>query len=342
MKVLIDHQLPFLLSHGGLQIQIEQTKAALECLGVQVEYLRFWDDQQRGDLIHFFGRCSQGYLELAQRKGMAVIMSELLTGTGSRSTPALLAQKNIIRAAKLLLPPSFVSRMGWEAFREADAIIALTPWEAQLMLDLFKADRERLHIVPNGVEDCFFSDSPDSQREGWLVCTATVTPRKRVLELAKAAVIGGVKIRILGKPYSDADPYHQKLLSICRLHSDLVEYSGPILVREELARVYSRARGFVLLSTMESLSLSALEASAAGCRLLLSDFPWARSTFGDNATYCGVRETPEKTGEILRAFSDNILVQPKPPIPLRWLDVANHLLQIYRTAVERLTGAQIS
>jgi glycosyltransferase involved in cell wall biosynthesis len=273
---------------------------------------------------------------------MAVIMSELLSATGSRSGRALLAQKSMIRAAKLFLPPSFVSRMGWEAFREADAIIALTSWEAQLMVDLFKADRKKLHVIPNGVEDCFFRDWPDSQREGFLVCTATVTPIKRVLELAQAAVIGRVKIRIVGKPFSDQDPYHQKLLSISRSHPEIVEYSGPILVREELARVYSRARGFVLLSAMEGLSLSALEASAAGCRLLLSDLPWARSTFGNNATYCDIRESPEKTGEILRAFSDNISVQPKPPMPLGWLDVANHLVQVYTTAVERSTGAEIS
>ena len=56
MKVLIDHQNPFLLMHGGLQIQIEQTKAALGAIGVEVEFLRWWDPAQRaglrtGDLI---------------------------------------------------------------------------------------------------------------------------------------------------------------------------------------------------------------------------------------------------------------------------------------------------
>jgi len=48
MKILIDHQLPFLLAHGGLQIQIEQTKSAMEEAGLEVEYLRWWDDTQHG------------------------------------------------------------------------------------------------------------------------------------------------------------------------------------------------------------------------------------------------------------------------------------------------------
>lgn len=46
MKVLFDHSFPFALAHGGFQIQIEQTKAALESLGVSVDYLRWWDDSQ--------------------------------------------------------------------------------------------------------------------------------------------------------------------------------------------------------------------------------------------------------------------------------------------------------
>ena len=40
MKVLFDCHLPFMLAHGGMQIQIEQTRAALERLGVEVEPLR--------------------------------------------------------------------------------------------------------------------------------------------------------------------------------------------------------------------------------------------------------------------------------------------------------------
>jgi len=56
VKILIDHQLPFLLAHGGLQIQIERTREALEESGLEVEYLRWWDDSQKGDIIHFLGR----------------------------------------------------------------------------------------------------------------------------------------------------------------------------------------------------------------------------------------------------------------------------------------------
>jgi glycosyltransferase involved in cell wall biosynthesis len=333
MKVLIDHQLPFLLAHGGLQIQIEQTKAALEKIGIEVEYLRFWDSQQTADVLHIFGRCSKGYVDLARRKGIAVVMSDLLSETGSRSRYALFAQKTVIRAARRILPTTFLSRMAWDSFRAADAVIALTPWEAQLMVDLFDADRTKLHVVPNGVEECFFTDAPAESRQDCLVSTVTITPRKRVVELAEAAVAGKVKIRIVGKPYSEEDPYYQRFVKIWRTHPEHIEYAGPISGREELARVYSRARGFILFSIFESLSLSALEAAAAGCPLLLTDLPWARSTFGDHAAYCSPGATAAEAGRILQNFSETAATRPRPQKPLRWVEVAERLRVIYAASL---------
>jgi glycosyltransferase involved in cell wall biosynthesis len=333
MRVLIDHQMPFVLAHGGFQIQIEQTKEALAKIGLEVEYLRFWDSSQKADIIHVFGRCSRGYIELAQGKGIAVVMSDLLSETGSRSPMALFAQKNIIRVAQSVMPGRFLSRMGWDSFRMADAVIAGTPLEARLMVDLFGSDESKLHVVPNGVEECFFGNASVDGREEWLISTVTITPRKRAVELAQAAVAGKVKVRIIGKPYSEQDPYYHQFVKICRANPQYVDYSGPIADREELARAYRKARGFVLFSIFESLSLSAGEAAAAGCPLLLTDLPWARTTFGEHAVYCPLAATVEEGGRILKSFSQNIATQPKPPPQLRWTDVAERLKAIYVAAL---------
>jgi glycosyltransferase involved in cell wall biosynthesis len=340
MKILIDHQLPFALAHGGLQIQIEQTKTALEKIGADVEYLRFWDPEQQGDILHVFGRYSKTYIELAQRKGMSVVMSDLLSETGSRSRRTLLAQKGLIHTARRLLPAAFLSRMGWESFKAADRVVALTDWEARLMVELFDADKSKIEVVPNGVEDCFFLESPPESHEDWLLCTGTITPRKRTLELAEAAVAGKVKIRIVGKPYSEQDPYYREFLRIWTTNREFIDFSGPIDDRTELARAYSRARGFVLFSLFESLSLSALEAAAAGCRMLITDLPWARTTFGKNAAYCSPRATAAESGRILRNFSEAIEFQPKPEKPLRWVEVADRLLLIYDSARRRGVAPQ--
>ena len=51
VKILIDQQLPFLFAHGGANTQVMQTFLALQRQGVEVEFLRWWDEGQRADLI---------------------------------------------------------------------------------------------------------------------------------------------------------------------------------------------------------------------------------------------------------------------------------------------------
>jgi glycosyltransferase involved in cell wall biosynthesis len=328
MKVLFDHPSPFSLTHGGFQTQIEQTKAALEKIGVPVEYLRWWDDSQRGDIIHYFGRPAEAYLEFAHGKNIKLVFAELLTGLGSRSALARTAQKSLMLLARKALPAAFTARMAWNSIREADACVALTAWEARLMSEMFGADPGRVHVVPNGVETAFFEALP-AQRGPWLVCTATITERKRVLELAEAAVHGQIPVWVVGKPYSDSDPYGQRFIKIAKQNPAIVRYEGAINDRSRLARIYREARGFVLLSTMESLSLSALEAAACECPLLLSDLPWARTVFKDSAWYCPADAQVTQTARRLKEFYDAAPGLKPPPRPLNWEEVALQLKSIY-------------
>jgi glycosyltransferase involved in cell wall biosynthesis len=330
MKILFDHQLPFLLAHGGLQIQIERTKKALEAAGVELEYLRWWDDTQRGDVIHFFGRANPSHIDFAHAKGMKYVMSELLTGQGSRTRTQLRAQSLVELALRAVVPATFLANFRWDSYHKADVCIVLTEWEAEVTRLLFALPPDRLHVVPNGVEPEFFTTPENLIKRGdELVCTATITERKRVLELAEAAVAARVPVRILGNPYGKDDPYYLRFLALAERHSDFVRYAGPVNDRAELARIYQSARGFVLLSTMESLSLSALEAAASGCPLFLSDLPWARSTFGHNATYCPIGKTVS-TAAALRRFNEEAPTLPTPAMPCRWGDVANQLVRIYQ------------
>src|ERR1700730_8864042 len=77
MRILFDYPEPALLVHGGMQVQIVQTRAALEELGCQVEYLRWWDEQQQGDILHYFGRLAPDYIVRAHEKGIRVVLAAL-------------------------------------------------------------------------------------------------------------------------------------------------------------------------------------------------------------------------------------------------------------------------
>ena len=164
MKVLIDHNEPFLLAHGGLQLQIERTKSALEEVGVEVAYLRWWDDAQRGDLIHFFGRANPSHIDFAHGKGIKYVMQELLTSQGSRSVTHLRLQAATNRLLRKALPSNYRLPLRWDSYQKADAIIAITDWEAWIMRALIDAPPPRIRVVPNAVEDVFFRRDSKSVR----------------------------------------------------------------------------------------------------------------------------------------------------------------------------------
>ena len=329
MKILFDHPNPFVLTHGGFQTQIEQTKAALSSIGVDVEYLRWWDGDQRGDVIHYFGRPPLAYFQLARGKGIKVVVAELMTAVGSRGPLTLLLEKAAISICRTTLPSALTWRFSWDCFRLADACVALTAWEAHVMSYLFGARPERVHVVPNGVEELFFQSSA-VPRGPWLVCTATITERKRIVELAQAALQAQTPLWVVGKPYSESDPYGKRFYQLAKANPQFIRYEGAIGDRSKLAQVYRQARGFVLLSTMESLSLSALEAAACECPLLLGDLPWARTVFQQSATYCPIA-SPTATARVLRRFYDDAPQLQPPPKPLLWTGVARQLKTVYES-----------
>jgi glycosyltransferase involved in cell wall biosynthesis len=331
VKVLLDHPNPFLLAHGGHQIQIEQTKAALEKANVDVEYIRFWDDQQRGDVIHYFGRPFPSYIEQAHTKRIKVVLADLLGQWGSRTAFEKMTQRAFMSVARSFLPGSFLYRLGWDSFEHADASIALTPFEGHIMQTVFNAPAERVFVVPNGVEEVFKRDSAVKRGE-WMVCTATIRDVKRVLEVGQAAVEAETPIWFIGKPYEEGDAYAQRFLELARANRGIIRYEGAISDRDLLAKAYQEARGFVLLSAYESLSIAALEAAACGCPLLLSDLPWARSVFGEQASYCAASGSTSVTAAALRKFYDR--AQAGTFKPKYWSDVASDLKQIYEQVLQ--------
>ena len=122
--------------------------------------------------------------------------------------------------------------------------------------------------------------------------------------------------------------YYQGFLRFCRQHSEIVRYDNAMRTQAELAEVYRQARGFVLLSRWETQSLSALEAAASECPLLISDLPWAHSTFGAHVTYCPLG-SKQITAEHLRRFHDQAPMMELPPKPLTWTEVGKMLKKIY-------------
>ena len=292
---------------------------------------RWWDENQKGDLIHYVGIMPVDQINFARQKKIKVIIANLLTEQGSQ-TPLQRGVRRVFRwGVESFAPRVMAHAFGWESYRQADALVALTTWEKQLMAYKFGALPEKIFVVPNGVEPEFFA-APKSSRGEWLVCTATITERKRVLELAEAAVAAQTPTWIIGKAYAENDAYAQKFFALAKQNPKFVRYEGGIGDRAALAKIYRAARGFVLLSAMESLSLSALEAAACECPLLLGDLPWARSSFEVGTQFCPVTDSVSAAAALKKFYADAPSLPP-PPKPATWPDVARQFKAIYEKVI---------
>lgn len=331
MKILFDHHEPFLLAHGGMEILCGETMNALNRRGIDAEPMRWWDKDQQGDIIHCYGRPSPAHIRFAHAKGIAYVFHELLTAQGSRPLWRIRMQGLCNRLLARLFPAGLAR---WESYALADAIIASTSWEARLMRILYSAPENRLHVIPTGVHLAFFEAGHRREPpapEAALLCVATITERKGVLDLIRAATTAGVPLDIIGRPYSEADPYFLACTSEASRSEGRVRLLGPVEDPNELASRMARARAFVLWSSMETESTAALAAAAAGLPLLLTDLPWARSTFPDAASLIPIAETrnASRVARRLQTFYSSAKCAFRASLPT-WDDVAEKVENIYR------------
>jgi glycosyltransferase involved in cell wall biosynthesis len=332
LRVLLYCDVPFLLAHGGAQVQIERTKAGLEALGVHVEYLRWWDDRQRCELIHAFGSIPSALISVARTAGIPVVLTSLLTAACNYSGPRLLAQSFLTRTLRSMLDPLGIGhQLQWAAFRECSMNVVGLLAERQVLETVHGVPPTRIAVVPLGLSSTYLRAGPGSRSRPHLICTGTITPRKRTVEIAELAREARVPVLFVGKPYSEEDPYWLRFRSLIDGH--WVLHHPHVESDEEMIGLLREARGFVLASRYENWCLSAHEAIACGLPILVPDQNWSRERFGDSARYW-----PRKRAEsdrVLRKFYDDCAAIAPPLLRLHsWKNVATELQLVYRDVLE--------
>jgi glycosyltransferase involved in cell wall biosynthesis len=336
MKVMIDHTSPFMLAHGGFQTQIEQTRNALLELGVDVDWLRWWDDRQMVDLIHYFGIPPLSYLRQAASKGIPVVVTHLLTEQCNRSESALAMQGGVIRMIRSLPGgKGLAGRLGWESLRTAPRLVVGLECEKKALEQLFEVDGGKISLVPLGLHQAFLDQPRKMSRKGdFLISTGTITERKRSVELAEMAREAGVPILFVGKPYSEKDPYWMRFQKL--VDGRTIRYKSHVETPEEMAALLSSAKGFVLFSTYENWCLSAHEAAACGLPICLPDMHWSRECFPGAGSYLDPFQSP-KNPAILNSFyaACASALPPARCTLVGWREVATRLLAVYKETLSR-------
>lgn len=329
VKVLFDHAQPFALAHGGFQIQIEQSKRALETAGVDVEWLRWWDDSQKADLIHYFGTPHNAYVEQARCVNLPLVLTPLFTETCNRSVGRLTRQGWMVRAILSLPFGGGIKRqLSWQTYHKCAHNVVGLEAERRVLQLVYRVPLPNISVVPLGLSQTYLNAGAGARNETHLITTGTITGRKNSVALAEMARAAQIPILFVGKSYHPTDPYWRRFEKL--IDGRWVKHHAHVGSEAEMIHLLHAARGFVLMSEYENWCLSAHEAAACGLPLLVQDQPWSRERFGDQAHYFQRIGVSRQNIEMLRRFYAEAPGLAAPAVKLPgWDEVGRQLRTVY-------------
>lgn len=138
--------------------------------------------------------------------------------------------------------------------RAADAVVAVSAFTRDELVALLDVPRERIRIVPNGVDPVFVPDGPAAEGD-YVLAVGTLEPRKNLSVAVEAARLAGAELRVAGAAGWGG----------VAAHGWVGEPTDA-----ELAALLRGARCLVYPSLYEGFGLPVLEAMACGTPVVTS------------------------------------------------------------------------
>ena len=323
---------------GGLQVQVCETAHALR--GIGVDAVLFDYSRHRlvdFDIAHVFSVISGNHriVEQARSDGLPVVLSTVLHPPWSKAQNG---RANLLsRVAARLSGWSFTTthQQIQGGLSGADLVIALGKHEYEMLIGGYGVNQNKVHIVSNGIKAAFFQADERAFRERfdiqgpYALNVASVSPYKNQMT-ALRALRGMLPLVVIGPCAQEHGGYLEELQ---RYGGEWFNYLG-VLDNDDpaLPSAYAGASVFVLPSKAEVQPISALEAMAADCPVIITknhslDVLSDRTALPEAAPY---------DVDAIANFASELIAQPPAAGHLRnqvaelsWDKVARQLLHIY-------------
>jgi D-inositol-3-phosphate glycosyltransferase len=208
--------------------------------------------------------------------------------------------KNRTLASGAQPEPGLRIRVEGEIAQQADLLIVSTADEGNDLINSYKADPDRVFVVPPGVDLATFQpiDRSEARRKigygsGRLLLFVGRLERLKGVEVAIRALAmlrdrehDDVRLIVLGEDSREGDESEkERLKAVATMVNvrDRVDFLGSV-AQHELPYFYAAADACVMPSYSESFGLVALEAQACGCPVVASGVSGLRSVVRDEVS----------------------------------------------------------
>ena len=329
--------------HGGPRVQMLQTKAELEKLGVEVSLFQPWDTFSRNsaDLVHLFS-ANLGTYHLAavfQQYAIPFVTSSIFFTRHSASF--VRSTVNVNRILKKFRTGIWTN---YEFTRQicdwSRAVLPNTSDERNLIEKGMSIPADKITVIPNGVDQRFESGDPSLFKkkyglENFILTVGHIGPdRKNVLRLIRALKQIDHPAVIIGQVVNS--PEAQACLDEIGKSKNILLIDGIDHNSQMLASAYAGADVFALPSLFETPGIAALEAGLAGAKIVITPYGGTRDYFGTFAEYIdpySVRSIRDGITAKLNAPKSNSLKE-RIRNEFLWKHVAEKTRDVYKQILQ--------
>jgi glycosyltransferase involved in cell wall biosynthesis len=292
MKICLATYQSVLLLKGGPRTQILETQRWLQQRGADVSLFESWKNFSPGavDLVHLFG-ANIGTYHLARelhKLGVPLVVTPIFY---TRHSNAVVRMVSGMGRAVKSIAPGFWTDYGLvrEICDWARVVLPNTGREKDLVVHGMGIDREKVSVVPNGVDERFYSADPKLFREkygvdGFVLNVGHIGPeRKNVLRLIQALEHINVPSVIIGR--TEENPYARACRELAKKNPRLTLIDSLPNDSPLLASAYAACDVFCLPSLFETPGIAALEAALAGAKIVITKYGGTEDYFGGDAEY---------------------------------------------------------
>ena len=236
------------------------------------------------------------------------------------------------------------------SYKFVDKIIALTPWELEI-LDKFVKNKNKISIIPNGVDKILFKKIEKNnfkkrhkiKEKNLVLFFGRLNPTKGPEKLALAAINISQKRKDIAFVWIGPDEGKlEEVKNLIKGHSNM-KYLGAIRGKEKVAEMYQASDVYVLPSYREGLPLTLFEAFASGLPIVASPvngvpYEIKEPENGFFANYGDIKALEEKILKLLNnpALAKKISVNNrKKAKKYDWDDIAEKYMKEYKSLLKK-------